>query len=177
MVPLAPSAETSHQNVFGTATGWGSVYPGGNSTAWSAAGSEPAVNTHGFLYDATTLAGVTLAPGSYTPSIKVKVLTSGVSATFTTRVWLRHSNGTFALLAKYQSGTIALTSTARTVGPWTELQAQTTTPTTTGDQLFLDVAANIITNTAGSATNAFTMSLNGGAAESLVTPGYTAGGS
>jgi hypothetical protein len=88
-------------------------------------------------------------------------------------VWLRHSNGTFALLAKYDSGTVALTTTPRTIAAWSEVQAQTATTTATGDRLFLDLAADIVTNTAGSATNAFTMSLNGGAAESLVTPGYT----
>ncbi|MDX6211975.1 MAG: hypothetical protein QOF82_1062, partial [Frankiales bacterium] len=173
MVPVEPAAETSHQNVFGTATGWGSVWPGGNGTAWSAAGSEPAVNTHGFLYDATELAGVTLLAGSYAPSLKVKVASNGVSASFTTRVWLRHSDGTFALLAKYDSGTVTLTTTPRTIAAWSEVQAQTDTTTATGDRLFLDLAADIVTNTAGSATNAFTMSLNGGAAESLVTPGYT----
>ncbi|MDX6253804.1 MAG: hypothetical protein QOJ11_138 [Frankiales bacterium] len=176
MVTAAPAAETSHQNVIGTATGWGSVYPGGNSAAWPAAGSEPAVNTHGFLYDTTALAGVTLPAGSYTPSLKVKVATSGVSASFTTRVWLRHSNGTFALLAKYQSGPVTLTTAARTIGTWSEVQAQTATTTTTGDLLFLDVAADVLTNTAGSGTNAITMALNGGAAESLVTPGYTTAG-
>jgi parallel beta-helix repeat protein len=176
MVPTVPAAETSHQNVIGTATGWGSIYPGGNSSAWPAAGSEPAVNTHGFLYDTTALAGVTLAAGSYAPNLKVKVAVSGVSASFTTRVWLRHSNGTFTLLAKYQSSTVALTSTAQTIVAWSEVQAQTATTTTTGDLLFLDVAADILTNTAGSGTNAITMALNGGAAESLVTPGYTTAG-
>ena len=90
--------------------------------------------------------------------------------------WLRHSNGTFSLLAKYVSGTRTLTSAAQVITAWTEAVQQPTTPTSTGDLLFVDVVANILTNTAGSATNAFTFYLNGGTAESIVTPGLTSFG-
>ncbi len=176
LVSSAPASETSHQTVFGNSTGWGPVFAGGTTQTWPAAAAEPGVNTHGFLADAVPLTGMTLPSGSYAPSVKVKVSTAGVTATFSLRVWLRHSNGTFSLLAKYVSGTRTLTTTAQVITAWTEAVQQPATPTSSGDLIFVDVVANILSNTAGSATNPFTFYLNGGSAESITTPGLTSTG-
>jgi parallel beta-helix repeat protein len=174
MQAARPTSETSHQTVFGTAAGWGVLTPGGSTGGWAAATAEPATNPRGFVADTTPLGGTILPAGSYAPSVKIKVTAGSVRATLTLRVWLRHSNGTFTQLAKYSTDVLTLTTTPQLVTSWTELVQQSTTTPATGDLLFADVAADILTNDVGSATDAFTFSLAGGAAESLVTPGLGA---
>ncbi|MDE2312266.1 MAG: DUF2341 domain-containing protein [Patescibacteria group bacterium] len=168
----APASEVSTITVkVGKSTGWDTLPSKGTTNNWAAGASEPSQLGTGFLWDVTTLEGQQIVAGNWTPKVKLKVSAGSVVADIHVRASVYHSsNGTYTTIidAVSTGKTINTTATVYTL-PAT---AGALTDFTTGDKIYQDVILNITSNSTGSSTAKFTIYENGGANESLATPGY-----
>lgn len=172
------SSQTSHSTKVGTSTGYGLLVPqGDSSSAWSAAGSMPAANGKGLLFDATTLEGQTIAAGNWQTVIRGNVNTGSIVADIIVRYY-KYSGGTYTSIGQtvLTAQTIGTTATDYT----TVAASLSAMSFATGDKLYIDVGFNITTNSTGSGTATFSWSgfgtgvANvGRAAYNTSTPGYS----
>lgn len=169
----APSSEVTNITIkVGTHTGWDTLPSQGSTSNWASGTSEPAQLGTGFLWDVTTLEGQQILSGNWTPKVKLSVSNGSVVADIHVRVAVRSSGGVYTNIidAASTGQTINTTATVYTL-PAT---SGTLTNFNTGDKLYQDVILNVTTNSTGKATATFTEYENGGANESVVTPGYQA---
>ena len=167
----APAAETSHTTKTGKLLAWGELFAQGSTGTWPAGTSEPAPSGHGFILDTTTLEGQSIIAGTWTPSIKLSSSSGTVTADIHFRAYKRTSAGVYTQIVDLVKTAAAITATAATYTPTAGSGAQTAFAT--GDKLYLDVVLHITANTSASTTATTSLFQNGGAAESMVTPGYT----
>src|SRR6266571_1791599 len=71
MTSTGAGADLTKTTLIGTASGYGTFRSQGNAGVWPAAGSLPAFNGFGWLWDVTTLEGNTLVGGNFTPSFRL----------------------------------------------------------------------------------------------------------
>lgn len=137
--------------LLGTATGWGEIFPLSNASAWPALGSAPAPSGHGLLWDVTTLEGQQIIAGNWTPTMRLKVTTAGVTATLVMRAYKRSSGGVYTLIGSMSLAAQALTSAATNYSfSAASLAAMSFA---TGDKLYTDQLLNVTTNTSGDSSN------------------------
>jgi hypothetical protein len=178
LLAAAPSSELDILIPYNNGTtGWGELYSSSNAlTTFSAAGSEPTPSGKGYLYDVTTLEGQAILAGTWTPTVKLSIIGSGlpsIVADIHVRAYKRSSAGVYTqILDSVKSGqTINYNATV-----FTGFSSNTTsTPTSflTGDKLYIDYVLNITTPFGSSGTRHIAVYYNGGANESIVTPGYS----
>lgn len=166
----APSSEVSTITVkVGKSTGWDTLPSKGATSNWAAGSSEPSQLGTGFLWDVTTLESQQILAGNWTPKVKIKLSTGSVVADIHVRIAV-YNGGSYtniidAVLTAQTINTTATTySLPATAGALTNLN--------TGDKIYEDVILKITTNSTNSSTAKFTIYENGGANESIVTPGY-----
>jgi hypothetical protein len=168
----APAAETSVTPVTFTKNviGKGLLPETGSLAAFAAGASEPAPNGTGQLFDSTSLVGQTVAAGTYQPSVKYNTNQSTITGTLHHRVYKWNSStGVYTLIAKYALAvTLTTTATVFNTG-WTEEQTGAAMAFGANEYLYVD---DWIDATAIPANINLRSWRNGGASESLVTPGY-----
>src|SRR5262249_44999502 len=92
LVTSTGAGSINKTTLVGTSTGYGTFWSQGNAGAWPAAGSLPAFNGHGWLWDVTTLEGNLLFGGNFTPTFTL----SFSSVSFVADLYVR--------IARYNGG-------------------------------------------------------------------------
>ena len=180
----APASETSVAAtgaIAKNATGWIELASQGG-TATTLGSSEPAPSGDGFLWDVTTLEGKQVVAGNWSASVKIaEVSGKGVTADIHLRVFKWNASTGYT---QFTSGGVAtdlvltaqsITTTATVYAiPSTALDAMNFA---TGDKLYIDIILDITTGDSYHAgSGGFDLYENGGANESLATPGYKSAG-
>lgn len=154
---------------------------GGTATGHA---SIPAPTGHGWLLDATTLEGQTIASGNWSAIVNFKITSSFQSTlgSVTIRFYKRSSGGTYTSI-----GSIAVTSVAYTSGTKKQVSFANTSMSSmafsTGDKLYIDVwleSGPSAPNAWDADTILFYVSNSGTAGVAndmqVTTPGYSATG-
>lgn len=165
---------SSKTTQIGTSTGWFELQALNNNTAATVA-SQPGPTGKGWLLDATTLEGQTIAAGTWTPSVNLKTSVGTATVTIVERYYL-YSNGWYTLLGTSTKSGQGLTTTASTItGTAVSLAAIVCS---TGDKLYIDRWVNVTANSTGSGvatvTHAESSTSTGVTTGQSVTPGYAA---
>lgn len=172
LTPSAPAGELSNGSKVGKSTGWGVLWAQGNSGAWAGGASEPTFgDVHGFILDSTLLEGQQIVAGSWSCSIKLSLNTSSLTATAHVRVGARSSAGVYTQIIDMATASSTISTTASVLTASGSTGAATNF--NVGDKLYVEVDLNI-TVASGSTTATAVLFFNGGANESIVTPGYQA---
>jgi len=163
--------------LIGTATGFGELQALGNAGAWAAGAALFAPTGKGWLWDVSTLSGLTIPPGNWTPELKAKVSVGTITADLYMRAYaydIVALTYTMIGLCKFAAQSFSTTANFYTFGA-TQLPAYTFGA---NQRLYLDAPANITANSTGSGAATFTLSLasTGGSGVAnvaqMTTPGY-----
>ncbi|MFH1246678.1 MAG: hypothetical protein V1489_02815 [Candidatus Liptonbacteria bacterium] len=165
----APSVEVSTSTLVGKKTKWGEVISKGIGTAWGQSNLILDPSGKGFILDTTTLEGKQIIAGTWTPKVKMSVSAGSIVASVAMRAYVRSSSGVYTQIM-LASSTQTITTTPTTFTLSTSTSAATNF--STGDKLYIDLPMYITTNTNNDLTLTLNLYENGGANESLATPGY-----
>src|SRR6266581_3635536 len=179
MTSTGAGADLTKTTLIGTASGYGTLRSQGNAGAWPAAGSLPAFNGFGWLWDVTTLEGNTLVGGNFTPSFRL-FDTTGLT---TIDLYFRVAKVNAGVYTQIGS-TFVKSGVVITAVPTIITMTAVSLPTTcfsTGDKLYIQLDANITSPNGNGVTTVTVVMSNSstlGQANSvqLITQGYTAGG-
>src|SRR6266568_4700478 len=179
MTSTGAGADLTKTTLIGTASGYGTLRSQGNAGAWPAAGSLPAFNGFGWLWDVTTLEGNTLVGGNFTPSFRLFDTTGLTTVDLYFRVAKVNAGVYTQIGSTFVKSGVVITAVS-TIITMTAVSLPTT-GFSTGDKLYIQLDANITTpNGSGVTTVTVVMSNSStlGQANSvqLITQGYTAGG-
>lgn len=175
------ASTTPINTLCGTSSGFSELFSQGTGAAWSAAGAIGSPSGNGFLLDSTVLEAQQIIAGNWTPMIRAKVSVGTVVANLYMRAFVRHSGGTYTQIGSTMSlNTLTITTTAQNF-----TFAATSQPAqnfSAGDKLYIDVWADITTNSTGSGTATFSIveaissTLGHANATQTSTPGYQPNG-
>jgi hypothetical protein len=173
LLATAPASSTSVTNKTGkSASGWGVLHTIAYSTAFAAAASEPAFgDVNGAILDDTSLEGQTIAAGSWSCSMHFSSSSGTLTGVIYVRVGKRSSAGVYTEIVNMAAASTGFTSAGQTV---TASGTGAATAFAVGDKLYMQIDLQITANTSSSATATTSVFENGGALESVVTPGYAA---
>src|SRR6266699_585834 len=179
MTSTGAGADLTKTTLIGTASGYGTLRSQGNAGAWPAAGSLPAFNGFGWLWDVTTLEGNTLVGGNFTPSFRLFDTTGLTTVDLYFRVAKVNAGVYTQIGSTFVKSGVVITAVS-TIITMTAVSLPTT-GFSTGDKLYIQLDAYITTpNGSGVTTVTVVMSNSStlGQANSvqLITQGYTAGG-
>src|SRR6266568_6364597 len=179
MTSTGAGADLTKTTLIGTASGYGTLRSQGNAGAWPAAGSLPAFNGFGWLWDVTTLEGNTLVGGNFTPSFRLFDTTGLTTVDLYFRVAKVNAGVYTQIGSTFVKSGVVITAVS-TIITMTAVSLPTT-GFSTGDKLYIQLDANITTpNGSGVTTVTVVMSNSStlGQANSvqLITQGFTAGG-
>ena len=162
-----PTARHWALNRTDTLAGWVEVRPGG--TAQAVASVKPkAPDGHGWLWSDASLAGDTVAAGTWRPTLSLKAA-GALTVTPRVRVY-RLSNHGYTLITESTGKSVRLTSRAKKITlPGVKVPALSFS---TGDRLYVDVIAKV-TVPGTAAGNGILVLDNAGAAGSLTLPVLT----
>jgi uncharacterized membrane protein len=188
---FSSSAPTPESAVNGTTdtgpatpSAWYDVPSQGGASILTGGPAEPgAAQVDGFIFNSTVLEGATFSTGNWTPSIKIGIgaLSVGDTVTyiFRLRLWKRSSAGVFTQIGADFVGASHLYSGAGGATPVdVGFTAQSITGFTlaVGDKLYIDILGDQVANNVITGGATFSLAENGGAADALVTPGYSVAG-
>lgn len=173
----APGGPTTNKNTtFGSGSnpGFGQIASRGSSS-WQGGGSIGSPNGRGFLLDSSLLDAMQIIAGNWTSTLKLGVEAGSIVADLYVRAYLYNSGiytqigASMTLLAQ----TISSTTGAEYAFAGTSLPLQSFQ---VGQRLYLDVWANITSNSGATIMRLWTSSSasQGSANTQIVTPGYQA---
>jgi len=176
LVATAGGALSSCSSKIGTATAFGELYALSNGNPWPSLGAITP-DGNGFLLDAATLNGQTIASGAWTPEIRVRVSTGTCgSVDFYIPIYkYTSSGGVFTKLGQAQSLANALTTAFSF--PTFDNPTLASASFNPGDFLYFEVWPYINSNSTGSGAATMIMTVcsdTGNADNSIITPGYAA---
>src|SRR6266702_7578340 len=179
MTSTGAGADLTKTTLIGTASGYGTLRSQGNAGAWPAAGSLPAFNGFGWLWDVTTLEGNTLVGGNFTPSFRLFDTTGLTTVDLYFRVAKVNAGVYTQIGSTFVKSGVVITAVS-TIITMTAVSLPTT-GFSTGDKLYIQLDANITTPNGNGVTTVTVVMSNSstlGQANSvqLITQGYTAGG-
>jgi len=179
MTSTGAGADLTKTTLIGTASGYGTLRSQGNAGAWPAAGSLPAFNGFGWLWDVTTLEGNTLVGGNFTPSFRLFDTTGLTTIDLYFRVAKVNAGVYTQIGSTFVKSGVVITAVS-TIITMTAVSLPTT-GFSTGDKLYIQLDANITTPNGNGVTTVTVVMSNSstlGQANSvqLITQGYTAGG-
>src|SRR6266567_8291870 len=179
MTSTGAGADLTKTTLIGTASGYGTFRSQGNAGAWPAAGSLPAFNGFGWLWDVTTLEGNTLVGGNFTPSFRLFDTTGLTTIDLYFRVAKVNAGVYTQIGSTFVKSGVVITAVS-TIITMTAVSLPTT-GFSTGDKLYIQLDANITTPNGNGVTTVTVVMSNSstlGQANSvqLITQGYTAGG-
>lgn len=122
----------------GTKTGWIEFQwslDGGTVNTSGLASSIGSPDAHGYLYDSTALEGQQFVAGNWSTTEQLW-LPTGVTATVTERVYVRHSDGTYTAITSLTSGSITGNSGYQSASA--SSTTSTATSFATGDKPYMD---------------------------------------
>lgn len=164
----------------GAQLNWGELVSQGTTTAWAGAGSIGSPSGKGWLLDATTLEGQTIAAGNWTPTLSLRYF--GTATGFITncdmhvRAYKRSSGGVYTQIGSdmiLTGQTLGTSTTVYTFGATSLAQMAFAT----GDKLYIDAWLDIFANgntSSNAQINVSVSSTTQGVANDtqIVTPGY-----
>lgn len=163
-------------------TGYGELHAQTFSSNWPASGSIGAASGNGWLLDATTLEGQTIAAGNWTPTLNLRYFAASTGAVATAdihvRAFKRSSGGIYTQIGSDMvlSGQSIGTSTAQFTFAASSLPLQAFN---VGEKLYLDCWLNITANTNTNSTAQINVSIASSSTQGVandmqvVTPGYS----
>lgn len=173
-------------SLVGTATGFGQLYAQGNAGAWLAhvgAITDVACNPdgNGFLYDTTTLEGMTVVAGTWSAVLTLEKLNSSgnITADLYVRAFKRSSGGVYTLIGTMELAGQSIPGSATTYA--FNATSLSSMAFSTGDKLYCDVWANVTANPGATSTTQILLGESSGVAGiagymQIATAGYQATG-
>lgn len=160
-------------------SGWGEIPSQSTNLYWPQLGSEPSPSGKGFLWDVTTLEGLSMPAGTWTPALGFEfvAISSGLTVDVVCRIYKRSDTGVYTLIAACEKSSVVLDyqTLVEVSSGWTGNVTSGSTTFSTGDKLYVDVILDIL---AGPNATMYTqLNLYGNFASvsmSLATPGYIA---
>lgn len=130
-----------------TAINYGEIYSQGTASAWASASSAPSPDGGGWIWDVTTLEGLTVNAQTWTPVITIKRTgsTGSLRCILYVRVYKFDGVTTYTLIVACESSELTITDIDSVVSSWTN-NVSADVAFTTGDKLYVDVIAYITHN-------------------------------
>lgn len=175
LVTAAGGTLSSCSSKIGTALNFGQLYALSNANPWPSLGSipNPAGVAGGFLLDASTLDGQTIAAGTWTPEIRVRLSNATANVDFFIPIWKYDKNsGVFSFL--WQPNSFGNSLTNAFSFPTFNNPSEAAQSFEPGTFLYFEVWANINSSTTG-ASDTMIMTVcsdTGHIDNSIITPGY-----
>lgn len=170
LVTTAPASSTSVTNKTAkVASGWGVLHTIAYSTTFAGAASEPAFgDVNGAILDDTSLEGLTIGSGTWSCSMRFSSSSGTLTGVIHIRMGKRSSSGVYTEIVNMACPSTGFTSAGQTV---TATGTGAATDFTVGDKLYMQIDLQITSNTSSSNTATTSVFENGGAVESVATPG------
>ncbi len=163
-------------SLIGTSTGYGELYGLGTSGAWAAASNIGSPSGNGWLWDVTTLEQQTIAAGTWTPTLRVRVSNGTATIDWHVRYYKWNKNsGTYTLIGQIDQTGVAMTTLYQTLTPSVSLSAMAFG---TNDKLYMHIWPNITANSTGTSAATLFITTTSSATQgdttgAQVTPGYS----
>jgi hypothetical protein len=171
LTDTAPAGDTRVTTLTGEATGYGELRADGSASAWSAGASLPDPSGHGFVWDQTTLEGESFPVGLWRPVVKLTTTAGSVTCDVYVRLFKLTAGGAYEPIAAAAALAVVLAAGVTQVVTPTAVEGSSMS-FGVGERLYLDVILDITANTSSDPTATTDCWQNGGANESIQTPGY-----